>query len=110
MAPRVRASGTTAAVFAAATLALSVQVLAADCDGNGIEDAIDVEPSGPGYRLVRKLGLPATDLALADMNADGSVDVVALSAAQVTVTLLEGASYHRTGDGQVEFALPAMTR
>ena len=90
MGPIVHASRTKIILFAAVALRLAVQAPASDCDGNGVDDAIDVQASGPGYRLMRKLRFSAAAPALADMNADGAVDVVGLADGEVTVALGEG--------------------
>jgi hypothetical protein len=63
-----------------AAIVLTLSARAADCDGNGVEDAIDVAPSGPGYRLVRRVELASkpTDIVLSDMNGDGKADILAI--------------------------------
>ena len=73
-----------AARFALAFCALSPATLRAeDCNGNGVEDAMGIDPANPDGDGVLDVGdlpgfvallLESADCALADVNQDGAVD------------------------------------
>src|SRR5262245_20852237 len=59
-------------------LGLARSVAPADCNANGIDDAIETAPAGFGFRL-RAFALVSGVIEVADLNSDGVVDLLAYS-------------------------------
>src|SRR5262245_45317491 len=81
------------------TVAWATRAAAADCNGNSIDDAIDVAPAGFGLGLravIATLEYPR-DLALLDADGDGILDLLVASAAETP------GLYHR-GEGGFRWA------
>jgi hypothetical protein len=85
-----------------AVLAAPARAAAADCNGNGVDDALDIAPAAPGFATPRTTCLEEAplDVAAADLDGDGDRDVAVARAFGITL-LSNGGDGSLRPDGEI---------